>query len=183
MDHKTDSYLQLPIMVIGRIDVGRLLREIQALDDFMAAAAIREPGTSVKLPKTSKLFDDIIQINSLNVLLEADRNRLLAFLQTVYKQAPTMHISFSADPSALFMQRLMTWLRQNIHSLVLVQIGMQPNIGAGCVIRTSNKYFDFSLRSRFLASRDLLAVALSGESKPDQPAAPVATVPAAGAAA
>ncbi len=183
MDHKTDSYLQLPIMVIGRIDVGRLLREIEALNNFMAAAAIREPGTSIKPPKTSRLFDEIIEINSLNVLLETDRARLLDFLQTVYKEAPLMHISFGADPSPLFMQRLMTWMRQNIHTLVLVQIGLQPNIGAGCVIRTNNKYFDLSLRTRFLESRDKLAVALRGESKPDVPETSVTAVPTAGAAA
>lgn len=177
MDRSSDAFFQLPVNAIGRIDIGRLVREMDALDNFMAQAAIREPGTALKMPKTSKLLDDIIQINRLNVLLEPDRQRLALFLKTVYKDAPIMHMSFSADPSAMFMQRLMTWIRQEIHPLVLVQIGLQPNIGAGCVIRTNNKYFDMSLRSRFMESRDLLAVALNGQVQPTkQPASPVAPV-------
>jgi hypothetical protein len=34
----------------------------------------------------------------------------------------------------------------------LVRVGLQPNIGAGCVVRTTNKSFDFSLR-RFFDSK------------------------------
>ena len=68
-----------------------------------------------------------------------------------------MHISFSADPSPLFTQKLIAWLRSEIHPLVLLQIGLQPNMGAGCVVRTSNKYFDFSLRDRFKSKGEMLA--------------------------
>ena len=182
MDRKSDSFLQLPIAVVGRIDVGRLVREMEGLEAFLQQAVIREPGTSVKLPKTSKLLDDMIEINKLNVLHPADRVRLSDYLKMVYKQAPTIHMSFSADPSVLFQQRLMTWLRQEIHPMVLVQLGLQPNIGAGCVMRTTNKYFDMSLRSRFSDSRELLMAALQGvttEPAPATPATPTVAVPGA----
>jgi F0F1-type ATP synthase delta subunit len=65
-------------------------------------------------------------------------------------------MSFSADPSPQFTQKLAAWLRQEIHPFVLLQVGLQPNIGAGCVVRTTNKYFDFSLRERFKSKRPLL---------------------------
>ena len=54
----------------------------------------------------------------------------------------------------------MTWLRREIHPLVLMTVGLQPNIGAGCIVRTTNKYFDFSLRQDFANKRDLLQAAL-----------------------
>ena len=73
-----------------------------------------------------------------------------------------MHISFSADPSPLFTQKLITWLRAELHPLVLIQIGIQPNMGAGCVVRTTNKYFDFSLRSRFKEKGAVLTQLLQG---------------------
>lgn len=152
------AYLALPVLAIGRVDVGRLLREVQALDNFLSQAAIRQPGTQpAKLPKTSRLLDDLLQSNHINVLHAEERTRLLNFLTEIYAHAPTLHMSFSADPSPLFMQKLMTWLRKEIHPLVLVQVGLQPNMGAGCVVRTTNKYFDFSLRSRFIERRDVLA--------------------------
>lgn len=162
MDHNDSNFLRLPNAVIGRVDVGRLVREMEALDNFLSQAAIRQPGTAVKLPKTSRVLDETIQLNQLNVLRDDERKRLNDFLQAVYKEAPMVHISFSADPSSFFMQRLMAWLRQEIHPLVLVQVGLQPNLGAGCVIRTDNRYFDFSLRNRFTEKRDLLMVKLRG---------------------
>jgi F0F1-type ATP synthase delta subunit len=151
-----DTILSLPVLAVSKVDIGRLLREVEALDNFMRQAAVRQPGTPIQPPKTSRLMDEIIATNKVNVLIEADRNRLLHFLQDVYKRAPVIHISFSADPSAAFVQKLTTWLRQNIHPFVLLQIGLQPNMGAGCVVRTTNKVFDFSLRNRFTERREML---------------------------
>jgi len=152
----------LPLGVVGKIDVGRLLREVEGLENFMRQSAIRQPGASQKPPRTSRMLDEIIQTNKLNVLIEADRARLLSFLVQVKAKAPVLHMSFSADPSPLFLQRLMTWLRQEIHPLVLLQVGLQPNIGAGCVLRTTNMYFDFSLKQRFSQKRDVLADKIRG---------------------
>ena len=143
-----DDVLQLPVSVVSRVDIGRLLREVEAIDSFLKQSAIREPGSPVKMPKTSRLFDEVVQVNKVNVLHEDERLRLYHFLTDVRKDAPTVHMSFSADPSPAFTQRLIAWLRAEIHPVVLLQVGLQPNIGAGCVVRTTNKYFDFSLRSR-----------------------------------
>ena len=156
------SILALPVSAVGRVDVGRLLREVETLDAFLAQAAVRSPGTPVKMPRTTKILDDVLQTNRLNFLIEEERSRLLNFLMEVYGKAPIIHMSFSADPSPLFLQRLVTWLRQEIHPLVLLQVGMQPNMGAGCVVRTTNKYFDFSLRTRFRERRMILAHRLQG---------------------
>ncbi len=158
----TDSYLHLPIAVVTKVDIGRLLREMEAIDGFLAQSAIRQPGTATKLPKTSRLFEETVEINKLNVLLEDDRKRLFDFLKEVKTSAPIIHISFSADPSPLFSQKLITWLRAELHPLVLLQIGIQPNMGAGCVVRTTNKYFDLSLRSRFKEKGTVLTQLLQG---------------------
>jgi F0F1-type ATP synthase delta subunit len=59
--------------------------------------------------------------------------------------------------------------------MVLVQIGLQPNLGAGCVVRTTNKYFDMSLRTKFFDSRDKLRAVLkapAAEPAPAQTATP-----------
>lgn len=158
----TDSYLHLPLSVVGKIDVGRLYREVEAIDSFLKQSAIREPGTPTKMPKTSRLFDETIEINKINVLHDDDRARLYDFLNQVRNKAPVLHMSFSADPSPLFTQKLITWLRAEIHPIVLLQIGIQPNMGAGCVVRTSNKYFDFSLRTRFKDSKKSLVEIMNG---------------------
>lgn len=165
MEHEVaanQSFLTLPDNVVGRIDVGRLLREAEALDNFLSQANLRQPGAPTNMPKTSKLLDEVIMVNKINVLIESERNRLMNYLMEVYSRAPTLHISFSADPSPQFLQKLIAWLRSEVHPMVLVQIGLQPNIGAGCVVRSTNKYFDFSLRQRFHDKRDVLSQRLRG---------------------
>lgn len=160
--NQQDGILGLPISVVDKIDVGRLTREAQSIDTFLNEAAVRQPGVPMKLPRTSRLLDDTVELNKLNMLKADDRTRLISFLKEIYTSAPTLHMSFSADPSPIFTQKLTQWLRQELHPLVLLQIGKQPNMGAGCVVRTTNKYFDFSLRSRFAERHDLLIAKLKG---------------------
>ncbi|HSX46698.1 MAG TPA: hypothetical protein VLF87_01775 [Patescibacteria group bacterium] len=150
------TQLLLPAGVVTRSDVGRLLQETESVDNFLQQSTIRQPGTAVQLPKTSNLFDEMVASNHLNLLEKVDRQQLAVFLKTIYQKAPLLHVSFNTDPSPLFTQRLMTWIRQEMHPYVLLQIGLHPSIGAGCVVRTTNKYFDFSLRQRFKDQRVLL---------------------------
>lgn len=151
-----NAQIALPVTIATRADVGRLLREVEALDDFMHQTTIRKPGTTLKLPKSSKLFDELVNSNQLNMLHEEDRKKLRAFLMAVRVKAPVLHMSFSADPSPLFLEKLMAYVRREIHPMALLHTGLQPTIGAGCILRTNNKYFDFSLRQRFLAKRPIL---------------------------
>jgi hypothetical protein len=163
MEH-SDQILVLPTGVVTKTDVARLRREVEALDSVLRQTAIRQPGTAIKLPRTSRLLDELVAVNKLNVLHEADRDRLTSYLMTVHTKAPVLHMSFSADASPLFSQRLVAWLRQELHPMVLLQIGLQPTIGAGAVVRTTNKYFDFSLREHFAHQKGLLIQKLIGDS-------------------
>jgi hypothetical protein len=162
------SQLQLPTGVASRNDIHRLQIEVEAVESFLEQAAIRQPGTSVQLPKTSRLFDEMIAINKLNMLQANDRELLSRLLKSTYEKAPVLHMSFNNDPTPLFTQRLVIWLRENIHPYLLLQIGLHPSIGAGCVVRTTNKYFDFSLRQRFSDTRELLTSQMHDTSNPVQ---------------
>jgi F0F1-type ATP synthase delta subunit len=83
-----------------------------------------------------------------------------------------LHISFSADPSVSFLEKLMAWLRKEIHPLVLVTVGLQPSIGAGCIIRSTNKQFDLSLRQDFKKKQDMLRDKILEATVPEPTAEP-----------
>ncbi len=169
------TQLKLPVLVTGPIDVGRLLREVEAIDNTFLQLELRKTGQAVKLPKTSIMLDECVELNKLNLLQAEYRQLLLQFLKTVKTNAPKLHISFSADPAPVFTEKLMAWLRKEIHPLVLVTIGLQPNIGAGCVVRSTNKQFDLSLKQNFAKQRDLLMSQLAlGEVPEAQPQQQVA---------
>jgi len=164
--------LQLPVLVFGIVEVRRLQRELEALDEYMRQAAIREPGTQPAIPRVSRLLDALATDNNRNLLLEAHRVELAAFLKQVDASAPTIRISFASDPSSAFVAKLVTWLRASIHPAILLQTGLQPTIAAGCVVRTPNKQFDFSLRHHFNEQRALLTQALDVPTTQTAPAAP-----------
>lgn len=151
---------KLPVLVFGIVEVRRLQRELEALDEFMHQAEIRDPGKQAALPRVSRLLDALASDNHLNLLQPETRQQLTAFLESVEQNAPTINISFASDPSASFISKMVSWLRSNIHPQALLQIGLQPTIVAGCVVRTANQSFDFSLRERFSEQRPLLLKAL-----------------------
>ena len=152
--------LVLPLSVTSPIDVGRLLRELEALDNGLMQFDLKGMTDQAKMPKMTKLMDDTISENKLNLLEATQRKQFLLFLTNLREHAPVLHISFGADPAPAFIEKLVTWLRQEINPLVLVTIGLQPNIGAGCLVRSNNKYFDFSLRENFTKNRELLMTKL-----------------------
>lgn len=161
----TQSY-QLPLGIVTRSDVGRLVRETESIDGFLHQATIRQPGFTLALPKTSALFNEFVTINKLNMLKPLDRQNQYKFLQNLSHTAPVVHISFSNDPSPLFLQKLISWMRQQLHPNLILHIGLQPTIGAGCVIRTTNKQFDLSLKRHFDKQKNLLIEGLIQRAEP-----------------
>lgn len=163
---KTKKIKGLPVLVASPLDVGRLVRELEAIDEALLQLGLRKAGSEVKMPKTSRLMDQVIELNQLNLLQPAERLLLQQFLRSVRERAPVIHMSFNADPPVAFMEKLVAWLRREVHPVVLVTVGLQPNIGAGCIVRTTNRQFDFSLRQRFADKRQLLISKLMAQEIP-----------------
>ncbi len=138
--------LLLPVTVVGKPDVIRLLREVEAIDGFMQQARVRKGGESLELPKTSQVLENMASVNSLNLLQDQDRVEISTVLKSTLANAPVMHISFASNPSTKSMERIVSWFRQEISPDALLEVGLQPSIAAGFTLRTTSKYFDFSLR-------------------------------------
>jgi hypothetical protein len=139
----------LPMAVVTPSDLGRLIRELEHIEDRLQKLKVHGPDHSIAMPKTTHQMEKLITLNKFNLLHPGDRHALRTFLASVKKEAPVMHISFSSEPSPALLERL-------LNPLVLLTIGLQPAIGAGCIVRTTNKYFDLSLRQTFIAKRQLL---------------------------
>jgi len=152
--------LRLPVLVFGLVEVRRLNRELEALEEFVRQAEIREPGRQAQLPRVSRLLDALATDNSMQLLQPAHRAQLKKFLSVVALQAPSLHMSFAVDPSSAFTSKMVTWLRANVHPWALLEVGLQPTIAAGCIVRTTNKVFDFSLRERFTEVKGTLVTSL-----------------------
>jgi F0F1-type ATP synthase delta subunit len=157
--------LKLPLSVVSQVDVARLLRELNSLNDFFIAAAARQSGTPMQPPPLSRLLDGLARDNNCNLLNEADRQKLQSALNLIIGKAPLLHISFAAEPSSKALERILTWFRTNIHPQLLLQVGLQPTIAAGCVLRTPNKIFDMSLRSYIKTQEPYLVQLIAGAAR------------------
>lgn len=159
MEHKE---FVLPLTLIGDIDITRLLREINAIDDFFVTAEARTPGGSTQPPRITRLLNDVALANKYNLLQENERQELAAQLEELKKSAPSVHISFASEPSPKALEQVLRWLRENIHPLILLRVGLQPTIAAGCVLRTANKVFDMSLREHLSKQEPYLVELIRG---------------------
>jgi F0F1-type ATP synthase delta subunit len=166
VEREARTALRLPDAVSSPADVGRLLQEITAVDEAILQHKLRKSESGLPLPATSRLMEKLIELNNLNLLQAADRQLLSRFLTAIKTKAPVLHVSFAADPSPDFMGKLAARLRQDVHPYALMTIGLQPNIGAGCMLRTTNKYFDFTLRNKFKSQRSLLLDKIAGMKSP-----------------
>lgn len=148
------SVLVLPPIVVSKVDVIRLLRELEAVSSVHEQARLaKTPAQTVKL---SNMLEAVVQANKLNLTSSADNTRLHDFLQQLKRDAPAIHMSFAAVPTGTFTSKVVEWLRSEVHPLMLLDIGLQPSIAAGCVIRTTNKYIDCSMRQHLLKNRPQL---------------------------
>lgn len=154
MEHKD---IKIPLSLAGQADINRILREIGRIDEFFLSANIRKSGTPNQPPRVTRTLSALAQDNRLNLLRSEDRMVIKSRLEDILKNAPNLHISFAAEPSPRILERLLAWLRENIHPETLVVIGLQPNIAAGIMLRTPNKIFNLSLQAHLKSQEEYLA--------------------------
>ena len=154
--------LKLPVTVVSQVDVARLIRELNGLEDFFTSAQLRPPGGSMTPPRLTRTLDNLARDNRLNLLEKPQRLELATALNQLLKTAPLLHISFASDPPPRFLKEILNWFRANVHPQALLQVGLQPTIAAGCVLRTPNKVFDLSLRTYLNQQEPYLVKLIAG---------------------
>jgi F0F1-type ATP synthase delta subunit len=169
---RTKQSFVLPVTLVGPADVNRTLVELEQLDEAMRQIEARPVAGKHLNPKLSRTVEDVMVANRADMLAPADRSYIIDCLRTLQGKAPVLHISFSAEPSSVFTAKIVEWLRANISKYVLVQVGLQPTIAAGCIVRGTSKVFDLSLRRHLHQNRPLLAEAIRNVQRTAAPASP-----------
>lgn len=152
--------LKLPTILASKQDITHVHRELRVFTDLVMQSVMRHDNP-IQYPPISATLRALATENQIDLRNEDACQQLLADLETLNKEAPTVHISFPIDPSPEVIQKLITWLRKEVDPRIVIQIGLQPTIAAGIVMRTPNHQFDFSLRQHLYRNRDKLKEALS----------------------
>lgn len=152
---ETDGF-GLPPALLGRSDVSRVLREIERLDYVLEAQTIRAPDQPQAIPSMSRALADCVTLNNITVTNTIERQRLVKLLRHAKEKAPVIHVTFAIDPVPAVTAQIALWIRENLHPQALISVGLQPRIVGGCIVRTPDHIYDFSIRKRFKDSEAVL---------------------------
>jgi len=162
--------LKVPDNLTSKQDIAHIHLELRLFND-KAMQSIMRHEDPVKYPAISDRLRALASENQIDLRDTKACESLLARLEDLKSNAPAVHISFPVDPSVEVLQKLIVWLRKEVDPRIIIQVGLQPTIAAGIVLRTPNKQFDFSLRRHLYKNRDKLLEVLKGEKTADKVAA------------
>ncbi len=151
----------LPPALLSRTDVSRLLREIEKLDYALETQTIRTPEKPLAIPNMTQALAECIALNNIDITNLQERKRLISSLREAKEKAPVVQITFAVDPDPAIMSQLVGWIRTNLHPRALVTTGLQPQLIGGCIVRTPDHIYDFSLRKRFQDEQPTLVAMLN----------------------
>jgi hypothetical protein len=154
----------LPSALIGRPDIARILRELEALDNELEAQRARnhthDKKASYQLPNMSRALSDFLTTNKIDIASDHVRMDTRSQLRRLKDHAPVIHMVFASEADPESMQQIVAWIRDNLHPQALITVGVQPSLIGGVYIRTPNHIHDFSLRSHMKDSRNLIVESL-----------------------
>jgi hypothetical protein len=155
---KTHNAYVLPPSVVTKVDVARLVRDAERVDNELTTATVRaKAGSSEHVePSLSESLASFLERNGLSFDNTNERSAIIKELRRLKDEAPIVHMTFAteADPESL--AQLVNWFRESIHPQAVIAVGLQPALVAGVYLRTTNHVHDLSLRAKLLSSRDLL---------------------------
>lgn len=155
---KTYADFALPLSLVSRADLERLVLEFERVDNELTAADARHKLGAHKhfVPAMSEALEDFLETNNLEIEGTREREGLRRQLRLLKDKVPVIHMTFAvtADPESL--ERLARWFRESIHPQVVIATHLQPSLIAGVYLRTPNHVHDFSLRGALAGKHGLL---------------------------
>jgi hypothetical protein len=146
----------LPVSLTGHSDLSRLGRAVELLEGNLQAQRVRNADAPVQLPSIGQALSDFIEQNKLDVTDADVLAELKAQLRKIKDHAPVMHMTFANEVDPYLLQKLVMWLRTEIHPHALLDVGLQPGLVGGVYLRTPNKVHDFSVKALLKNKRDII---------------------------
>jgi len=155
---KTHETFILPANVVTKVDVSRLVSEVERVDNIMTASAVRTKIGSEELPVPvmSDQLTDFLSANTLDLQTSKSRSDLIKQLRTLKDKVPVLNMTFSVTADAESLQKLVAWVRESVHPQAIIAVGLQPALVAGVYLRTPNHVHDLSLRHMLDGRQGLL---------------------------
>lgn len=155
---KTAADFVLPSSVVTRIDVSRLVNEVEKLDSDLTTAAVRAKtgAPQAARPTVSEQLASFLTQNKLAFDTSQSRSALVQQLRILKDKVPVIHMTFAVQSDPESLQQIVQWLRTSVHPQAVISVGLQPSLVAGVYLRTPNHVRDLSLRTLLSGQHDVL---------------------------
>lgn len=161
MSEAVKSYTEfvMPPNVVDKVDLARLVREVEDLDNEYTTAEARAKADADTPSRStpSQQLTDFLHVNELSLDISGHaRTELIEQLRLLKDHAPVVHMTFAVEADRESLGKLATWLRSSVHTQALISVGLQPSLIAGVYLRTPNHVHDLSLRGMLKNGRGAL---------------------------
>ncbi len=149
----------LPPSIVSKIDMARLVREVEVIDNALTELAVRtKVGQSEAYkPSLSDELSDFLQANEIKIDANGQaRMQFIGQLRLLKDRAPVIHMTFAVEADKESLRQFARWLRESIHPQSVIEVGLQPGLVAGVYLRTPNHVHDLSLRTALTKGRSVL---------------------------
>ena len=155
---KTHENFVLPSNVVTKIDVSRLVSEVERVDNAMTAAAVRAKNGSEDQtqPIITDQLSEFLSQNELSLAKGSDRTVIIKQLRLLKAKVPVLHMTFAVTADAESLQKLTDWVRTSVHPQAVIAVSLQPALVAGVYLRTPNHVLDLSVRGALEGRHGLL---------------------------
>ncbi len=163
---------KLPNSIGGKRDLIMTLRQIEQIvndrlqDDVRERFGAKRVGTKAG----QRMVNELLELNKLKDDTESLKT-VQKELEQIKENAGQLRISFSQEPDQDMYQQIVKWFRTEIDPGVLVQIGVQPAIGAGFILKTPMRRYDFSVKTKIMSSTPKFVEVLHRTTTPGEPVA------------
>lgn len=159
---KTYADFILPPSLVTRVDISRLVHEVEWVDNEMTAAAVRAKtgGAQQAAPIMSGTLEDFLAQNQLSLQNSLERTEIIKQLRLLKDKVPIIHMTFAVTADRESLEYLVAWLRGSVHQQAVIAVGLQPALVAGVYLRTPNRVMDLSLRAMLKGGHDKLSAQL-----------------------
>ena len=156
----------LPAELVTRTDFLQLINELERVDNELTTASARSKAgvTQQEAVVLSPVAQDFINVNQLSLDASATRSQLITQLRALKDKLPITHLTFATAADHASLTKRVTWLRQSVHPMSLITVGLQPDLISGVHVRTPNRVYDLSVRQKLADGRHLLVEAVEAVS-------------------
>ena len=152
----THDTFTLPTTIVSKVDVSRLVDEVEAVNNELTTNAVRKDDEAEAMPTLSDQLTDFLKDNELEFETSGDRAHIIKELRLLKNKVPVVNLTFAVAADRESLQLLVDWFRKEAHPQTVLSVSLQPALIAGVYVRTPNQIHDLSMRTKLKGGRSVL---------------------------